>query len=110
MTIANAAVPPIVDRAEFETALAQQVEHVCEEFDVPALIRRDCDAVRILLDRAIDDFLDRAVVPEMNHLAARRLQDPPHDVDRCVVAVEQARCRDETYLGDRPIHERLASG
>ncbi len=91
-------------------ALAQQVEHVLEELDVPALVRRDRDAVRVLLDRAVDDLLDRAVVPEMDHLAARRLQDPPHDVDRRVVAVEQARRRDEAHLGDRLVDERLAGG
>jgi hypothetical protein len=82
-------------------ARAQQVEHVLEELDVPALVRRDRDAVRILLQRAIDDLLHRAVVPEMDDLAARRLQDPPHDVDRRVVAVEQARRRDEADLVDR---------
>jgi hypothetical protein len=70
-------------------ALAQEVEHVLEEFDVSALIGRYRDAVRVFLQRAVDDFLDRAVVPEMDHLAAGRLQDAAHDVDRCVVPVEQ---------------------
>jgi hypothetical protein len=88
-------------------ALAQQVEHVLEELDMAALVRRDRDAVRIFLQRAGDDFLDRLVVPEMDDLAARRLQDPPHDVDRRVVAVEQAGGRHEADLVDRLVDQRL---
>ena len=88
--------------------VAQQVEHVLEELDVPALVRRDRDALCILLDRAVDDLLDRAVVAEMDHLAAGRLQDAAHDVDRCVVAVEQARGRHEAHLGARLVDQRLA--
>jgi len=91
-------------------ALAQQVEHVAEELDVPALIGRNRDGVRILLDRAVDDLFDRAVMAEVNDLATGRLQDAPHDVDRCVVAVEQARGRDEAHLGDRLVDQRLACG
>ena len=81
--------------------LAQQVEHVLEELDVAALVGRDRDAVRVLLDRAVDDLLDRAVVAEMDDLAPGRLQDPPHDVDRRIVTVEQARRGDEADLVDR---------
>ena len=90
-------------------ALAQQVDHVLEELDVAALIRRDGDAVRVLLQRAVDDLLDRAVVPEVDHLAAGRLQDAAHDVDRRVVAVEQARRRDEAHLVHRLVDERRAA-
>ncbi len=87
-------------------ALAQQVQHVLEELEVPALVGRDRDAVRVLGQRAVDDLLDRAVVPEVDHLAAARLQDPPHDVDRRVVPVEQRRRRDEANLVDRLVGER----
>ena len=59
-------------------------------------------------ERAGDDLVDRAVVPEMDHLAAARLQDAAHDVDRGVVAVEQARRRDEAHLVRRLVDERLA--
>ena len=45
-----------------------------EELDVPTLVRRDRDAVRVFLQRAGHDLLDRAVVPEMHDLAAGRLQ------------------------------------
>ncbi len=100
--------------------LAQQVEHVLEELDVTALVRRDGDAVRVLLQRASDDFLDRAIVTEVDHLATGRLQDAAHDVDRRVMTVEQAgggdepdlvlRLDDRRLFRDRDVvHERLSS-
>ena len=76
-------------------ALAQQVDHVLEVLDVAALVRADRDALRVLLQRGRDDLVDRAVVAEVDHLGALALQDAPHDVDRRVVAVEQARRGDE---------------
>ena len=88
-------------------ALAQQVEHVLEELDVAALVGRDRDAVRVFLQRAVDDLVDRAVVAEVDHFAARRLEDAPHDVDRRVVAVEQARRGDEADLVRRLVDQRL---
>ncbi len=87
-------------------ALAQQVDHVPEELDVAALVGRDRDAVRVLLQRAGDDLLDGAVVPEVDHLAAAGLQDAPHDVDRRIVAIEEARGRDEAHLVLRLVDER----
>src|SRR5207248_2997893 len=78
--------------------LAQKVEHVLEELHVTALIRRNRDAVRVLLERGGDDLLDGAVVAQVDHFASARLKDPAHDVDRRIVAVEQARCRDEPHL------------
>jgi hypothetical protein len=65
--------------------------------------------VRILLDRAIDDLVHRAVVPQVDDLAAGRLQDPPHDVDRRVVAVEQRGGGHETDLVLRLVDERWAA-
>ena len=73
-----------------------------------ALVRRDGDAVRVFLQGAGDDLLDRTVVPEVDHFASGGLQDAAHDVDRRVVAVEQARGRDEAHLVHRLVDERLA--
>ncbi len=42
-----------------------------------------------------DDLVDRAVVAEMDDLGAARLQHAADDVDRGVVAVEQAGGGDE---------------
>ena len=78
-----------IDANAFAAALPQQVEHVPEELDVPALVARHRDALHVFLQRGGDDLLDRAVVPEMDHLRAHALQDAPHDVDAGVVAVEE---------------------
>ncbi len=58
-------------------------------FDVAALVRGDGDPLHVFLDRAADDFADRPVVAEVDHLGARGLQQAPHDIDRGVVAVEE---------------------
>ncbi len=74
----------------------QQVDHVLEVLHVPALIGRDGDAVGVLLDGSRDDLAHGPVVPEMDHLGAIALEKTTDDVDGRVVAVEQARCSDET--------------
>ena len=72
-------------------ALAQQVDHIYEMFDVPALVAGDGDALHVLGQGRGDDLVNRAVVPQVHDLGAVRLQDAAHDVDRGVMAVEQ-RC------------------
>ncbi|MNS70339.1 hypothetical protein D3C72_1036810 [compost metagenome] len=69
--------------------LAQQIDHVFEVFDVPALIAGDGDALGILLQRGGHHLVHGAVVAQVDHLAAVGLEDAPHDVDRGVMAVEQ---------------------
>ena len=76
-------------------ALAQEVDEVVEVLHVAALVRADRDALHVLRDRGGHDLVDRAVVAEVDDLGALALQDAPHDVDRGVVAVEQARGGDE---------------
>jgi hypothetical protein len=61
-----------------------------------ALIGRDRDALHVLLQGGVDDLLHRAVVAQVDDLATLAPGDPPHDVDRRIVSVEQARGRDET--------------
>ena len=91
---AAAAEDPNIPRA----TLTQQVDHVLEELDVPALIGADGDTLHVLLDRGRDHLLDRAVVAQVNDLGARGLKDAADDVDRGVVAVEQARRGHEADL------------
>src|SRR5882672_1138761 len=79
-------------------AAAQQVDHVREVLDVAALVRGDRDALHVFLQRGRNDFVDRAVVAEMDHFRAARLQDAAHDVDGRVVAVEKRGRRHETDL------------
>jgi hypothetical protein len=47
---------------------------------------------------AIDDFLHRAVVSEVDDLGAGSLHDAPHDVDGRIVAVKQGGCRHDAYF------------
>ena len=80
-------------------ALAQQIDRVLEEFDVPALIRADGDAVRILLHGRRNDLVHGAVVSEMNDFHPACLEHAADDVDRSVMAVEQRSRCDEAHRG-----------
>ncbi len=79
-------------------SLAQELDHVLEVLDMAALIRGNRDALHVLLERGGDDLLGRAVVAEVDDLAAARLQDAANDVDGGVVAVEQRRRGHEADL------------
>ena len=61
----------------------------CEILVVAALVGADGDGVGILLDRGAHDVGDAAVVAQMHHFGAVRLQQAPDHVDRGIVAVEQ---------------------
>ena len=87
-------------------ALAEHVEHVPEVLDVPALVGADRDRVHVLVDGGGHHLLDGAVVAEVDHLAPRPLEEAPHDVDRRVVAVEEARGGDEAK-GKRGLVRRV---
>ncbi len=76
-------------------ALAQQVDHVLEELDVPALVGRNGDGVGVFLDGRAHDVQHAAVVAQVNDFRALRLDQPAHDVDGGVVAVEQRGGGDE---------------
>ena len=82
----------------FATALAQQVNHVFEIFNVAALVGADRNALHIFLQSGCDHFVDRAVVTQVNHFSAHALQNAAHDVDRGIVAIKQAGCRDKAHF------------
>ena len=84
-------------------ALAQQVDRVLEVFDVAALVGGDGDALHVFLDRRVDDFIDRAIVAEVDDFDAAGLQDAAHDVDRGIMAVEQAGRGDEADFVGGPV-------
>ena len=89
------AAAPAVDLDVPGAALAQQLDQVREVLHVAALVRADSHALDVFLQRRGDHLVDRAVVAEVHHLRALTLQDPPHDVDRGVVPVEEAGGRHE---------------
>ena len=71
--------------------LLQLVDEVLEVLEVPALVGAHRDRIGVFLHRRAHHFAHRAVVTEMDHLRARPLQNPAHDVDRGIVPVEEAR-------------------
>ena len=76
----------------------EQVDHVFEVLDMPALVRADGDALRVFLQGGRDHFIDAAVVTEVDHFGAHALQNAPHDVDRRIMAVEQRSRRHKAHL------------
>ena len=83
--------------------LLEQLDEVFEVLDVPALVGRDRHPLGVLLDRRIHDFLHGAVVAEVDDLGTLALHDPPHDVDRRVVAVEEAGRADDAHRVGRDV-------
>jgi len=69
--------------------LAQEVDHVFERLHMPALVTGHGDALGVLFDRGFDQFLNGAVMGEMDHLDAAVLQDPADDIGGDVVAVKE---------------------
>lgn len=89
---------------------AQQIVHVFEKFDVPALVTGNGDGLRIFLDGAVHNFGHRAVVAQVNHFCTAALQDAPHDVDGSVVSVEQGSCGYNADVVFRLVHRGLHAG
>ena len=80
--------------------LPQQIDDVLEELHMATLIAADRDPLGIFLDGSGDDLLHRAVVPQMNHLGTRGLQNAANDVNRGIVAVKQTGCSNDTdFMG-----------
>ena len=84
-------------------ALLQELRHVFEILDMPALIAAHANALHILLQRSGNHIIDRAVVPQMNHLAAKALQDAPHDVDAGIMAIKQRGRRHKAHFVFRAV-------
>ncbi|MNU92940.1 hypothetical protein D3C71_828690 [compost metagenome] len=76
--------------------LAEHVHHVLEVLDMPALVRRQRNRVGVFLQRRAHHVLDAAVVAQVDHLRALRLDQAAHDVDGRIVAVKQAGGGDKT--------------
>ena len=66
---------------------AEQLDHLGEELDVPAVVAGDADGAHVLLDRGADDVARGAVVAEVDHLDAVADQFEVDRVDGAVVPV-----------------------
>gem|GEM_PF-6008912 len=91
-------------------ALAQHVHHVLEVLDMAALVGRQRDGVGVFLQRRADHVFHRAVVAQVDHFRALRLDQPAHDVDGRVMAVEQAGGGDETQRAGFRLRLREVGG
>ena len=76
----------------------KKVDHVFEVFDMPALVRADGNALHVFLQCGRHHFVHRSVVSQVDHFGAHALQDAAHDVDGCIMAVEQAGGSDKAHL------------
>ena len=70
-------------------ALLEQVDHVFEKLDMPALITGHRDSLRVFLQSGGHDFVHRAVVAKVNDFRAMRNQKAAHDIDGDIVTVEE---------------------
>ena len=91
-------------------ALLQHVHHVLQVFDVAALVGRQRDGVGVFLQGRAHHVLHTAVVAQVDHFRALRLDQPAHDVDGGVVAVEQAGGGDEAQRGGLDLRGRQVGG
>ena len=71
------------------TKFPQPVDHVTEELQVPTLIRTDCYAIGIFLNRRTHNVVNTAVMTEVHDLRAARLDQASHDINGGVVTVKQ---------------------
>jgi hypothetical protein len=81
----------------------QAIEQVAEVLDMAALVGADGHGLHVLVHRGAHDLVNRPVVPQVDDLGTLALQDPPHDVDRGVVAVEQAGRGHDPHRVDRRV-------
>src|SRR5699024_3060768 len=88
------------------SALFQQIYHILEILHMPALIRAYGDALNILLNGAVYNLMNRAIVPQMNNLSSAALQDTPHDVDAGIMAVKKTGGSYKAYFMLRLIDPR----
>ena len=92
--------------------LCEPLVHVGKELVVAALVGGDGHGVGVFLDGAANDLVDGPVVAEVDDLGPGGLDDAAHDVDGCVVAIEQRRRRDdpERVLGFVDVNLGLVHG
>ena len=88
----------------------EQLTNVGEVLEVAALIRSQGDCMCIFLHSTIHNGLRRLVVAQMNHFSTRGLNQPSHDVNRCIMAVKQGGCSNHTDRSGRRLEYGLFIG
>ena len=81
--------PPAVDAHVAAPPGAQAVEQVGEVLHVAALVGADGHGLNVFGHHGGGHLVDRTVVAEVDDLGPLTLEEPAHDVDGRVVAVEE---------------------
>ena len=76
--------------------LSKTVNQVLEILNVAALIGTNRDSLHILLNSGVHQLINGAIMTQVDHLGSLRLQNATHDVDRHVMAIEQAGSSDKS--------------
>ena len=76
----------------------QEIIHVFEVLNVPALVRGHGNGIGIFLDGCIHYLLNGTVVTEVYNLTSGTLNDATHDVNGCIMTVKKRSCSDDAYL------------
>jgi len=69
--------------------LFQQVFHVFKILHVAALVTGNGNALRVFFNSGFYNFLNAAVMPQVDDLGSLLLQDTAHDIDGGVVSVKE---------------------
>ena len=80
------------------TPFLQQIEHIPKILVVPSLVRGHRNGIGILLNGTIDHFGNASIMPQMNHFDPSGLNNSSHDIDGCIVAIEQRSCGYNAYF------------
>ena len=67
----------------------QEIVHVFEVLNVPALVRGHGNSIGIFLDGCIHYLLNGTVVTEVNDLTTGALDDATHDINGCIMTVKE---------------------
>lgn len=66
--------------------------HVFEVLNVSTLVTGHSDCLSIFLNGGVHDFFHTAVMTQVNYFNSGRLNNPAHDVDGSIMAIEKTGC------------------
>ena len=80
------------------TFFLQQVMHIFKVFGMPTLVRGHGNRIGIFLDCTVHHFFHATVMTKMDHFHPGGLDNAPHDVYGCVMAVKKGCCSYNSYF------------
>ena len=73
----------------WRTALVQEIAHILEILNMPALIACHSNRLRIFLHGSIYHLSNRAVMPQVNYFCACGLNNTTHDIDCSIMSIKE---------------------